>query len=134
MNLADRQALIRYRIEQTDEEIKAIQVLITNKLYAIAVSRIYYAMFHILTALALGYEFQTSKHSQLLGWFNKTFIKTDIFEPKYSKILYSAFESRTESDYGNFVSFEEIEVLIMYEELKDFVAVISAHIQQNFLD
>jgi uncharacterized protein (UPF0332 family) len=69
------------------------------------------------------------KHAQLLGWFNKDFIKTGIFEQRYGQILYSAFENRTESDYGTFISFEKGEVLGMFEETKDFVNGIEQYLQ-----
>ena len=31
----------------------------------------------MVTALAIKNKFETSKHQQLLGWFNKTFIKDE---------------------------------------------------------
>lgn len=130
MTNEERKVLIQYRLAQANTEIREIKILIDNQLLNIAVSRIYYTMFHSLTALALYYGFQTSKHAQLLGWFNKDFIKTGIFEQRYGQILYSAFENRTESDYGTFVSFEKDEVLAMTEETKDFVNRIEEYLQQ----
>lgn len=51
-------------------------------------------MFYCLNSLALKYNFQSSKHLQLIGWFNKTFIKTGLIENKFGKILRDAFKNR----------------------------------------
>jgi len=75
-----RQELIRYRIEQAKETAKEADLMLQNNLLRGAVNRIYYAMFYMLLALALKYEFATSKHGQLIGWFNKNFIKNEVFE------------------------------------------------------
>lgn len=115
MTNEERKVLIQYRLEQANTEIQEIKILIDNQLFNISVSRIYYTMFHSLTALALYFNFQTSKHSQLLGWFNKDFIKTGVFDQRYGQMLYNAFESE--------------EVLMMFEEAKDFVKAIEEYLQ-----
>jgi len=73
---SDKSELILQRIQQAKETLTEIEVLIQNKLYKIAVTRIYYGMFYMLLALALKNDFKTSKHQQLLGWFNRDFINT----------------------------------------------------------
>jgi len=47
-------------------------VLIDNNRFRSAVNRIYYGMFYPLMALGLANHFETSKHGQLIGWFNKS--------------------------------------------------------------
>lgn len=124
----DRQTMIKYRTEQANEVINEVEVLLKNGLLKVAVNRIYYGMFYILNALALKYKFNTSKHHQLIGWFNKTFIKDRKIAPKYGKIIRRAFSSRTDSDYGISVKFEKSEVEKLYEEMKDFISTIEKHI------
>ena len=67
----DRINLIKYRLEQAGETIQDVQLLIDNDRLRSAVNRIYYGMFYALLALGLAYQFETSKHAQLIGWFNK---------------------------------------------------------------
>ncbi len=77
MNLEseNRKILIQYRIQKADSAIDEAKFLLdNNKLFA-AVNRIYYANYYIVSALALKHDFSTSKHGQLMGWFNRTFIK-----------------------------------------------------------
>ena len=78
-------------------------------------------MFYILLALSLKHGFKTSKHSSLIGWFNKEFVKTRDVDKKYGKIIHDAFENRTDGDYGVFVEFEKEEVLERFKEMKIFI-------------
>ena len=124
----DRQVLIKYRTEQANEAIKEVEILLKNDLLKVAVNRIYYGMFYILNALALKHKFKTSKHHQLIGWFNKTFIKDKKINPKYGDIIRRSFSSRTDSDYGVAVKFEKSEVEKLYEEMKEFISTIEKHL------
>jgi len=87
----------------------------------VAVNRIYYGMYYAVTALAIRFKFETSKHFQLIGWFNKEFISTGILDPYYGKILRNAFQNRTKGDYDAFISFEKEEVNEMHAEMEKFI-------------
>ena len=43
-----------------------------------------------------------SKHSGVLAYFQKNYVKTGIFQKEYSKILTEAFEVRSDSDYDDY--------------------------------
>lgn len=127
-NSYNKNDLINYRIEQAENTIQEISLLIADGLYKTAVNRIYYGMFYMLLALALKHEFKTSKHRQLIGWFNKNFIKTGKIDTKFGKIIHEAFENRSDSDYGIFVEFSKEEVQEMHKEMKSFVDELKKHI------
>ena len=118
----DLQELINYRVRQAYETQKEVEFQIKNNFLVIAVNRIYYGMFYMLLALALKKGFKTSKHNQLLGWFNKEFVKTGKIDRKIGKIIHKAFEDRSDRDYGIFIRFEKEEVL---EKLNDMQIVLS---------
>ncbi len=127
----DKSAILKHRIEQANDTIREAEFLIVNDKLKTAVNRIYYGMFYILMALALIYDFKTSKHQQLLGWFNKTFIKEKKIPMKYGKIVRDAFDNRSEGDYGLFITFEKDDVQKMFADMKDFIATIEAYIEKN---
>jgi len=43
-----------------------------------------------------------SKHSGVMSYFQKNYVKTGIFGKVYSKILTESFEIRSESDYDDY--------------------------------
>lgn len=121
MNDIDRNSLISYRIDQSKDNIELSRFLINSGNYAVAVNRIYYGMYYALTALAIKHSFETSKHLQLIGWFNKEFVSTQISDKRFGKILRLAFQNRTKGDYDAFVEFTSDEVEMMYLEMIEFI-------------
>lgn len=113
--------LIAYRIEQALSTSQEARILLENDLLRGAVNRIYYSMFYMLQALSLKHQFESSKHAQLIGWFNKNFIHTGIIEIKFSKIITRAYNMRTKGDYATVFVPEKEEILMMYEEMEDFI-------------
>jgi len=128
IDLEKRNALIEYRIQQSEETLKDAEILINSQRYRSAVNRIYYSVFYMLLALGLKYEFETSKHLQLIGWFNKNFIHTNLIPVEFGKFVKRIFECRTSSDYDDFVNFEEDEVLLLFNNSKLFIETL-----QNFM-
>jgi len=129
MDSNDRANLIRYRLKQAKETISDVQLLIDNNRLRSAVNRIYYGMFYSLLALALANQFETSKHSQLIGWFNKNFINEGLMDARYGKMVNKAFNKRTKGDYDTFVDFETEIVLEMFTEMQEFIASIESYIK-----
>jgi uncharacterized protein (UPF0332 family) len=113
--------LINYRIDQARNTILEVEFQIEHGYLAIAVNRIYYGMFYILLALAMKNGFKTSKHRQLLGWFNKEFVKTGKVSRKSGSIVNKAFEDRTDGDYGLFIEFSKEEVIQKMEDMRLFI-------------
>jgi uncharacterized protein (UPF0332 family) len=108
-------------IEQSIATLDDSKFLIENKKYNIAINRLYYSIFYILSALSLKYEFRTSKHTQLIGWFNKTFINEGLLKKEYGKFVHRIFDLRTKADYDFYTQFTETEVELIYEEVKVFI-------------
>ncbi|MEI6752517.1 MAG: HEPN domain-containing protein [Paludibacter sp.] len=133
MRIDDNQRieLIKYRLLEATETIQDVQLLLDNDRLRAAINRIYYGMFYSLLALGLAYEFETSKHQQLIGWFNKNFINEGLIETKYGKIINKASNRRTQGDYDSFVDFEKEIVLEMFDEMKEFIFKIEQFISQK---
>jgi uncharacterized protein (UPF0332 family) len=55
MNLTrkNKEQLIKYRLLQASDTVKAVELLIQNKSFPAAVNRIYYGIFYSLLALGL---------------------------------------------------------------------------------
>ena len=122
----EKNALIEHRIARAMDTIEEVSFLIKNKKFLLAVNRIYYGMFYILSALSLKYDFSTSKHQQLIGWFNKEFISIGEIDRKYGRILHNAYNNRSTGDYDDFAEFDEEDVKKSFDEMKDFIRTIRA--------
>ena len=127
----DRFDLIQYRLTEAKDTQSDVELLISHDRLRAAINRAYYSMFYSLMALGLKYEFETSKHAQLIGWFNKTFIHEGLIDSKFGKIITKAFNRRTKGDYDFYFEFDRETILEMYEEMKDFNLEIERLINQN---
>lgn len=117
----DRKALIDYRIRQAEGTVELAGFLIENGRLAVAINRVYYGMYYALSALALKHGFATSKHRQLIGWFNKEFVASGKLDIRFGKSLRNAFRNRTKGDYDAFVEFSREEAAQLLDEMSDFV-------------
>lgn len=106
----DKRTLIDYRIQRARETVQEAEMSINHARFNLAENRIYYAMFYMVQALSVKHDFSTSKHAQLLGWFNKTFVRTGQIDPVLGKFYHSGFEKRQEGDYQDFLTFSKDEV------------------------
>ena len=84
--------------------------------------------------MSLGYldNFITSKHKQLMGWFNKKYIYEEkIFDENLSKIYKEAYENRMESDYETSLPTSKDEISANLEKAKLFVNTLSDFIHNK---
>ena len=117
----DINALIQYRTNRAEETLEEAKLAIENNRLHLAANRIYYSAFYVVSALALKKGFKTSKHSQLLSWFNKEFVKKELIDMNLGKFYLDAFEMRQESDYDDLVSFDLKYIEEKLNQVKNFV-------------
>ena len=90
---------IRAILKKAFEKLKTAQIDFANDRFDDSVSRAYYAAFHAVSAVLLSKGLHYSSHSQVLGNFNKEFVKTGTFPSNVTKIIQQLFEERQTGDY-----------------------------------
>jgi uncharacterized protein (UPF0332 family) len=104
---SERQAVISLRLQNADGALLDAGVLLDRGSLRGAANRIYYAVFHALSALALGDGKVFGKHQGIISYFHADCVRTERFEKRFGRIVQQAFEDRTEADYEDDVSFSE---------------------------
>lgn len=94
-----REALVRYRMEQAHERLRAAEALLKQALYTDSVTRSYYAMFTASRALLATKGLDSSKHSGVISLFNQHFVKTGVVEKDMGGLIADAKELREKGDY-----------------------------------
>lgn len=128
---SDKSILIQHRINQSLKALEDVKFLLDNKKLSLASNRIYYAVFYIVSAIAIKNDFSTSKHKQLLGWFNKNFIASNKIDKSYSKLIYEAYSNREKSDYDFLFELTFDEINHLFDKAKEFVELIRKEILFN---
>ena len=101
--------LSKLRLERAKQCLESAELLFKVNDYGGAVNRSYYAIFHgMRTLLALECK-DCAKHSGVISYFSKTYIKQGVFPVEVSDIIGEAFDIRNVGDYSDllFVSKEE---------------------------
>lgn len=94
--------LSQYRFSRAKEVLRDAETLLNQDSFASSVNRSYYAIFHALRAVTALDGFDSSKHSGVIAYINREYVKTGIFEKRLSKILDTAFRLREKADYDDF--------------------------------
>ena len=125
----DRQALSVARIEHAQECFSSAKELYAHGEYKSAANRSYYAVFHAMRAV-LAFDDVDMKHlSGIIAEFRRRYIKTGIFDTKYSDIISALFEIRTDSDYDDFFVISKEEIALQIENAGDFLDRIKAYLK-----
>lgn len=94
--------LSKYRLEQANRCIKSAKLLAEDGDYRGAANRSYYAIFHCMRSVLALEKVDFSKHSGVLAYFRKQYIKTGVFDVELSDIIGEAFDIRNDSDYDDY--------------------------------
>ncbi|MCG2726052.1 MAG: HEPN domain-containing protein [Elusimicrobia bacterium] len=118
-------------IRKAEEDIKAVEMLLKQKFYRIAVSRSYYAMFYIVEAILLTKNLSYSSHRAVISFFGKEFIKTKIFNPKFGFILRDTFDLRQNGDYESLPDINSNKAKKILSDAKEFLKAAKKYLKKK---
>lgn len=95
--------LSQYRFQRACEGYETTKLLFEAKSLKASINRSYYAIFHALRAVTALDQFDSSKHSGVIAYINRYYVKEGIFDKGFSKMLDMAFRLREKADYEDFV-------------------------------
>lgn len=96
--------LSAHRLDKAKEALKQAELLLDNGGYDGSVNRSYYAIFNAIRSLLALVNLDSRRHSGVISFFDRYFVKTGIFEKSFSHIAHSAFDVRQVSDYEDYAA------------------------------
>lgn len=114
--------LAKYRLEKARNTLSDAKKYINNATLESTVNRIYYAMFYAVNALLITKGLASSKHSGVLGLFNREVVKKGLIERRFGKFYSDMLDNRQEGDYKDFVKFEREDVEEWLKKAEEFIA------------
>lgn len=91
-----------YRMERAREMLEAAESNLQIQQYKTSLNRSYYAIFHAIRAANILKGFDSSKHSGVIAFFNKEYLKEGILDRNLSIIIKNSSFLREKSDYDDF--------------------------------
>ena len=118
--LDNRKELSEYRLKMAKEKLKSAKLLLDSQQWKDSIGRSYYAIFTAARALLALDGQDIARHTGVISYFQKTYIKTKVFDVKYSRYISEAFQIRNNTDYADFYIVSREDAEEQYERAVDF--------------
>jgi len=127
----EKQDLSKYRVSTALDllEVSKANIDIDTKS---SVNRSYYAIYTAMRAVLALDGFDAKKHSGIISEFRKLYIKTGIFDVRFSVIIHDLFTIRNECDYEDFYIVSKEDAKTQLTNAEEFVNAINNYLTEKF--
>lgn len=98
--------------------------------YKTSLNRSYYVIFHAMRAMNILHGFDSSKHSGVIAYFNKEYVKEGLVDRELSAIIKNSSFLREKSDYDDFFIVGRKETENQIENAKIFLEAVKKYLEQ----
>jgi len=123
--------LIISRLNRAYKNLEVAKSLFVNQFYDDSVSKSYYAIFFAAKTLLLTKNLDPKKHSGVISFFNRDFVKTKEVERELADILKFARKERISADYDEFYSASPEEAHLQLENAEKFLQRVKGILQEK---
>lgn len=120
--------LAGYRMERAKEMLSAAKDNLEIGQYKTSLNRSYYAIFHAMRAANILKGFDSSKHSGVIAYFNKEYLKEGIMDKSLSIIVKNSSFLREKSDYDDFFLASKKDAEKQVENARIFLAAVENYL------
>ena len=113
--------LAGYRMDRAKEMLVSARENLEIGQYKTSLNRSYYAIFHAMRAMNILKGFDSSKHSGVIAFFNKEYLKENILDRNLSIVIKNSAFLREKSDYDDFYIASKQEAEKQLEEAERFL-------------
>ena len=124
--------LSKYRFKSAEEDLAAAKTLLNAGQYKASVNRSCYALFHCLRAVTALEAFDSSKHSGIIAFFNRTYVKEGVFDKELSKFIDSSFRLREKADYQDFVIISKEQAVEQFEKAGRAIEILRPYLLERW--
>ena len=125
----DRRIIVTLELERVDKTLKEMEVQQQNGLWGMVANRLYYALFHAVSALLISDGHEVGTHRGAVNRFSLYYVKTGVFTAEEGR-LYSQLQGlREDSDYNCSIDIQQEEAVgkikptrLLIEKIKQYIA------------
>lgn len=123
--------LSKHRLEQAKENIEEAEALYNIKKFKGANNRAYYSIFHSIKAVLALEPIDFKRHKDVIAYFNKNYIHTEIFPKTMGRKVSEANRIREDSDYDDEFVVKQKETEQQIETAKELIDLVENYINNN---
>ena len=113
------------------DKLESARLLKDSGKYNDSLSRAYYGAFHAVSLLFMIEGQSFSRHSQLIGNFNKQFISTHVFPKELGKALGTLYDERQGADYDFYHHSDESEAQEGIDKAEDIIMAVKKYVEHK---
>ena len=121
--------LSKYRLDRAAEFLSEANALFQIDSFKGSINRSYYAIFTVARALLAEDEKDFKKHSAVIAYFRQHYIKTGIFDKKFSDFIGDAFEIRNNCDYEDFYIVSRLDAETQLNNATEFFKAVKNYLE-----
>jgi uncharacterized protein (UPF0332 family) len=103
----NKEDYINYRISKSLEVFKDAALLAKNGRWNSCINRLYYSSYYLAGALLFSKNIKAETHNGVKTQLFKNYVKTGSLSIEHGKLYSHLFDWRQESDYADFVEFDQ---------------------------
>lgn len=133
MTLSDSERLIvvNLEMEKAKRTFDDMSFCMQEGKWEVASNRLYYALFHALSALLISDGYNVKSHRGTLALFGEHYVRTGIFERKDGSLLSDLVIMRDNADYNCFFEANEEKLLPYIEPTQQLISKIGNYISRK---
>lgn len=102
LDVGTQMDVAKHRLQVAKEDLETANLTFEAGQYRGANNRAYYSIFHTISAILAIEGIAFKKHKDTLSYFNKNYVRTEIFPRELGRKIVKAEEIRHASDYDTF--------------------------------
>ena len=117
--IGQKEDYINYRISKSKEIYQDALLLADNRRWNSCVNRLYYSSYYLVSALLYKNDIKAETHNGIKTQLFLNYVKVDRLERHFGKLYSHLFDWRQETDYADFIEFDNETVIPLLEEVEE---------------
>ncbi len=126
----ERQVMVILELEKVDKTLIQFKVQQQAQLWDMAANRLYYALFHAVSALLINDHHEVGTHKGAVNKFSLYYVKAGIFTKEEGKLYSQLQQLREDGDYNCSMDVEQEDIVGKIEPTLNLIEKIKAYIRK----
>lgn len=127
----ERQIVVNRELEKAQRTFEDMEFCANEGKWEAASNRLYYALFHAMSALLISDGYNVKSHRGILAMFGEHYVCTGVFERKDGSLLSDLVIMRDNADYNCFYEADEEKLSPLIVPTKSLIDKIKQYIQNK---
>ncbi|MCR5533724.1 MAG: HEPN domain-containing protein [Bacteroidaceae bacterium] len=128
LNENERQIIVSRELEKAERTFDDVVFCAKEGRWESAANRLYYALFHAMSALLISDGYTVKSHRGVISMFGEHYVRTDIFSKQDGSLLSELVIMRDNADYNCFFEADEEKLKPFIEPTKQLIEKIERYI------